>query len=324
MAGAAHHSPTTARCVVVGKVSPEMAADAYLLANAYLEHLTDEDLRILAADVPEVRHGTDAVRFVRGRPELLSDLLDQPAVLAEVLSPSGPVESLVGPSPFLVFVAAVGRTAAEITTASYVSEWLGPKRRTPVFDVAGLREFLSSPWRRLVLAELLGSYTHVHSGSVLVRGRRGLRRQRFSELDPIRLASVLDAVPELERPGVYRRLGDLALFLTGVFPDHTATHGLSDIDRGRLLRSGRLRELEDPPRSAIPGFGDTSAVDLLDRLGRRWYKIAYDLVPPPVPAGVAVAGELAERFSHARRILNVVTDRYLFPFRSELFGVGGG
>jgi len=301
-----------------------MATDAYLLAHAYLEHLTEEDLRILGAGLGEVRHGGEAAALVRSRPDLLEDLLERPAVLEQVLSPSEPVDSLVGPSPFLLFAAAIGKTAAEISDASYVSEWLGPKRRTPVFDVAGLREFLSSPWRRLVLAELLGSYTHVHSGSVLVRGRHGIRRQRFSELDPVRLAGVLEAIPELERPGVYRRLGDLALFLTGVFPDHTATHGWSDIDRGRLLRSGHLRELEGPATGAIPGFGDTSAVDLLERLGRRWYRIAYELVPPPAPAAITVAGELAERFSHARRILNVVTDRYLFPFRSELFGVGGG
>jgi hypothetical protein len=300
-----------------------MSDDAFLVAHAYLEHLADEDLRLLAADLPEVRHGAEPVRFVREHPQLVEELINRSDAFESVFAPSHPAEGLLAASPFLVFAAAVGRTAAELSSASYVSEWLGPKRRTPVFDVDGLREFLSSPWHRLFLAELLGSYTHVHSGSVLVRSRRGIRRQRFSELDPVRLASILESVPELERPGIYRRLGDLALFLTGVFPDHTATHGLSEIDQGRLLRSGRLDHVRPAQNEVIPGFGDTSAVDLLERLGRRWYKIAYDLVPPPIPASIAVAGELAVRFGQARRILNVITDRYLFPFRSQLFGVGG-
>jgi hypothetical protein len=36
---------------------------------------------------------------------------------------------------------------------------------------------------------------------------------------------------------------------------------------------------------------------------------------------VDVLSELAERFIDARRILNVVTDRYLFPFRAQWFGL---
>jgi hypothetical protein len=300
-----------------------MPDDTFLVANAYLEHLSDEDLRLLAAEVPEVRRGADPVRFVREHPDLVEGLISRSDAFETVFAPTRPEDGLIAISPFLVFAAAVGRTANELANANYVSEWLGPKRRTPVFDVAGLREFLASPWHRLFLAELLSSYTHVHSGSVLVRSRRGIRRQRFSELDPVRLAGVLEAVPDAERPGIYRRLGDLALFLTGVFPDHTATHGWSEIDRGRLLHSGRLDNATRRPSEVIAGFGDTSAVDLLEQLGRRWYKIAYDLVPPPVPAAIVIAGDLADRFGHARRILNVVTDRYLFPFRSELFGIGG-
>jgi len=49
----------------------------------------------------------------------------------------------------------------------------------------------------------------------------GAQRQQaaatvFSELDLMRLLLMLDALPEQLHSGVYRRLGDLALFLTGV------------------------------------------------------------------------------------------------------------
>src|SRR6266540_1530599 len=116
---------------------------------------------------------------------------------------------------------------------AFVGEWAGPRQRLPVFDVATLRDFLAAPARRLFLAELLASYVHVASGSVLVQTRRGWRRQRFSELDPVRLAALLDVVPAGERVGIYRRLGDLALFLTGVFPDHTATRAFAPVHAQR-------------------------------------------------------------------------------------------
>ena len=45
----------------------------------------------------------------------------------------------------------------------------------------------------------------------------------------MRLAGLLDAVPQAERPGVYRRLGDATLFLTGVFPDYATTRALGPL-----------------------------------------------------------------------------------------------
>jgi hypothetical protein len=113
---------------------------------------------------------------------------------------------------------------------------------------------------------LLASYVHVASGSVWVQTARGWRRRRrYSELDPIRLAALLEVVDEAERPGVWRRLGDLALFLTGVFPDHTDVPGVAPVRATRLLRSAGLG-----PGDAETGGG----VALLELLGRRWYRLA--------------------------------------------------
>ena len=295
-----------------------MRDDRVRLGQAYLQHLSDTDLRLLGRHHPEVAGQPDGAAVLRQRPGQIEELLARPEVTEAVLGPDAD-DGLYAVSPFLVFAAAVSRTAADLGTASYVVEWLGPRRRAPIFDVSGLQEFLAAGWRRLFLAELLTSYTRVASGSVVVPTRRGLRRQRFSELDPVRLAGLLEVVSEAERPGIYRRLGDLALFLVGVFPDHTALHGMSAVEESRLLRAGRLRQPVE--RAAVPGFGDAHAVDLFEELGRRWYRLAHDLVPAPVPATVDVLSELAERFIDARRILNVVTDRYLFPFRAQWFGL---
>ena len=288
--------------------------------SAYLQHLSDTDLRLLAGGVPELAPADDAAPLIRSRPAMVEDLLGRPSAHAAVFEPDVETDPFVTTTPFLVFAVAVHRTAAELAEARHVTEWLGPKQRVPVLDVSDLRDFLAGPWRRLFLVELLASYTHVSSGSVFVSTRRGWRRQRFSELDPVRLAGLLDVVPEPERPGIYRRLGDLALFLTGVFPDHTARQGFGPVGEGRLLRAGRLRQREDAPSPSPPlAIGDPGAVSLLEQLGQRWYKLAHDSIPPPLPADVRVLGELAERFGQARRILNVVTDRFLFQFRDRWF-----
>ena len=286
--------------------------------DAYLAHLSHADLVLVAGADPRLAGHPDPAAAVSARPELVEELLSRPELLDAVLGP-GDDHALTAVSPFLVFAAAVNRTAADLASASYVVEWLGPRQRAPVFDAPRLQEFLAGGWVRLFLSELLASYTKVASGSVVVATRRGLRRQRFSELDPVHMAGLLDVVPEAERPGVYRRLGDLALFMVGVFPDHTARHGVSSVEESRLLRSGRLRGPVE--RAGVAGYGDASAVDLFEALGRRWYRLAHDLVPAPVPADVVVLSELAERFGDARRILNVVTDRYLFPFRAQWFGL---
>lgn len=297
-------------------------ADLQALGRAYLQHLTDDDLALLARARPPAPPGGPAE--LRPDPCRVVAYLEQPEAAAAVLA-AGPDPGEVLPvSPFLLFAAAVHATAAELGQATHVVEWLGPRHRAPVFDVAPLRDFLGDPWRRLFLAELLASYTRVASGSMVVATRRGLRRRRFSELDPARLVGLLEVVADVERPGVYRRLGDLALFLTGVFPDHTATHALSPVDRHRLLRSaGRPSSEAGSASWGVPGFGDAGAVGLLDQLGRRWYRLAHDLVPPQLRGALGVVGELPERFGDARRILNSLTERHLFGQRSRWFGVQG-
>ena len=220
-------------------------------------------------------------------------------------------------SPFLAFALAVHRAAASLRGAVAVDEWIGPRRRLPVLGAAQLADFLADPGRRLFLAELLASYTHVSGGAIWERTARGWRRRRFSELDPVQLATLIDVVPESERPGVYRRLGDLALFLTGVFPDSSAAHRFPDLVQGRLMRSGGMTG-DEPPDDQIFGLG---RVGLLEYLGERWYRLAYTTAPQPRSAGLRVVAEVADRFGDARRTLNLLADRYLFPWR-EHWSVG--
>ncbi len=120
----------------------------------------------------------------------------------------------------------------------------------------------------------------------------------------MRLAGLLDAVPEAERPGVYRRLGDVSLFLTGVFPDYVTARAFGPVDAGRLLRAAGLTGPQRERLAAVP------AIELLEHLGARWYRTACELAPVRT-ARLAVAGDVAGRFRQARRVLNHLADRYL-------------
>jgi hypothetical protein len=300
-----------------------MDADGEAALAAYLEHLSDDDVRALAGAVPSSRLGVAAAEL-RSEPRLLAERLAAPETFAAVLGPPFDGGPLPPVSPFLVFAVAVERGRNDLREAGFVPEWLGPRRRLPVFAPGDLRDFLSDPWRRLFLVRLLSSYTHVSSGAVFVPTRRGLRRQRFSELDPVRLAGLLDVVPDSERAGILRRLGDLSLFLTGVFPDHTALAGFGPVALGRLLRAGRHEGARRPsPTSGATAPAEMGAVDLLEHLGRRWYRLAAAAVPPPRSRDLEVVAELGQRFDQARRVLNLVTDRYLFPLRDQWFGAPG-
>jgi hypothetical protein len=275
-----------------------MTWDAEDLEHAYRQHLTSADLALLSDVAPD-----------RG----LVEALASSDVERHVFAPGPAFDPTYAASPFLTFAVAVHRISDQLASATYVNEWVGPRRRVPVFGVDRLRELVADPLRRFFLVELLGSYTHVVSGSTWTATRRGWRRRRFSELDPVQLVGLLESVPAAERPGVLRRLGDLALFLTGVFPDHTSSTPL-----GRpfapvpLLRSAGL----DPRHG---GDVASNAFELLQLLGARWYRLATRLSPAPSGSVLALQA-IADGFADARRILNAVTDTYLFPLREQWFG----
>jgi hypothetical protein len=278
--------------------------------RGWFDHLTAEDLSVLRRVAS--RAGVNA-SDLRTDPVALTAVLSHPAAFDAVFAEDGG-DTWVRTSPFLTFALVVHRGWIEVQTARHIDEWVGARQRLPVLGDAGIRAFLDGSHRRLFLTELLASYTRVASGSTWVHSGRGWRRRKFSELDPVRLASLLEVFPEEDHAGVYRRLGDLALFLTGVFPDHTELNGIGSLDEQRLLRLSGLRS--EP--------GTTGAVATLERLGERWYRLAVRTAHGPLTGTMPVVAEVAQGFSVARRALNYLTDRHLFVHRSTWFGAAPG
>jgi hypothetical protein len=279
----------------------------------WIDGLTTDDLGLVAR-IAGMDGDPAGPGRLRADPELLASVLASSAAGALVLEPrpdDPEAELLLRASPFLAFAVCVERVAADLREATHVTEWVGPKMRLPVLGVSDLRELLDDPARRVFLASLLSSYTRVSSGTVWRETPRGWRRQRFSELDPVRLAATLDALPEARHAAVHRRLGDLSLFLAGVFPDHTATRAFRPIDLHRLGRAAAMGGAEELGEA----LETRGAVGLLEQLGERWYRLAARAQAP----GTALLESIAERFGQARRALTLMADRHLFPERPGWF-----
>ncbi len=289
--------------------------------SAYLDHLTDADLSILGGSI-DAPAADDASAYLRSHPELVEDALGAPSAFDLLLGDPADDELLLHASPFLFFAVAVHHVVDELGRTRFVEERVGRRMRVPVFDAGQLREFGVDPARRYFMVEHLASYTRVMSGPVWVRRGDRWRRQRFSELDAARLAATLDAVPESDRPGIYRRLGDLALFLTGVFPDHSAARSVHPIELERLLRSLPVTGEPAPTLADIEQLaGERGAAGLFEWLGPRWYRAAAERTP--VTGLSHLLQDLATRFDQARRFLNHLTDSYLFPVRNRWFPAAG-
>jgi hypothetical protein len=278
----------------------------------FVESLTGHDLEMLAA-IEQAPSDSDALRahLVRD-PETIEVLLADPS-LYESIYETPETGMIAGLSPLLAFAVLVHRTMRDLRAAAYVPEWIGAGERLPVFDAASIREFIDAADRRYLIADFLGSFTTVSSGSMWVRTERGYRKRRFSELDPVALAEMVGSLPLAQRSGGYRRLGEVSLFLTGVFPDHTARHPLSPMHQARLARLSGV-EMDEA--------GDLDYVHFLERVGRSWYDRAA--TDPLLPTGIReVLSDMATNFTQARRFLNYLTDRYLHRVETGLMNPVG-
>ena len=277
----------------------------------YLEHLSDRDLEVIARSTGAPGSASELRDRLRGEPGDIDELLASDALFDVVFGADSSTSVVhVGMTPFLVFGVLVNRVARDLSETAFVPEWVGAGQRLPVFDVETLREFVDDGLRRFFLIEFLASFTKVASGAVWVRTRRGYRRRRFSELDPVSLAEMVDGLPPQQRPGGYRRLGDVSLFLSGVFPDHTTRNALGDLARARLARSAGIEE------SRV--FEDEDEVRFFEIVGPGWYGRAVDAASSTLGVGPTYLRDVADHFSDARRFLNFLSDRYLHRFDTGL------
>jgi hypothetical protein len=198
-------------------------------------------------------------------------------------------------SPYLLFSLLLRRLRKELDKEAYILDVDTKGKRIPIFEGPAVAEMLLDKRTRDYLAEMLSSFARTNSGIIYWKERGTWHKRRFSDIDMddmIELARIID--PET-RSGLYKRIADIALFLSGIFPDHAAL-----FPAPRKAMSSAKRTLKD-----------------YEQTGKRFYSVAA--LETDQVQWKPVFGTLAEKFTLARLALNSLSERYVKTHRARYF-----
>jgi hypothetical protein len=256
-------------------------------------HLSEFDLRFLVETVATNRRDYDhIVSLVRGKEDLLEPMLDDPKLTERLFRDE---KALVRVTPHMLFSVLLRRLRKELENQAYVLDVDTKGKRIPIFEGPAVANMLSDKQTRDYLAEMLSSFARTNSGIIYWQERGTWHKRRFSDIDlddMVELARIID--PEM-RPALYKRIADIALFLSGIFPEHSA-HLAS-------------------PRKTI--FSAKRTLREYEQTGKRFYHVAAQETDQT--QWKPVFGTLAEKFTLARLALNSLSDRYVKTLRAQYF-----
>ena len=253
---------------------------------------TDTDLKFLARAVadgdPEA--AAEYLRAWRADPARAEPWCDDERVLRQVHADDYAVVEL---SPRFLFTVLLRRIRRDLATIPYTVERIESDGRLVVFDAGVVHELLNADEMFRYLVDLLVSFERIETMTIRhLRPRPQVRRLNTLNIDDmVELARLVEAP---WRPMIFRRIGDIALFTSGIFPD--AIHHGPRRFASPLVQTavGRGRRLED-----------------YETEGRRFYRLAADRLSGSQPDLARVLARLAEDFTIARKPLTVLSDRYV-------------
>jgi len=255
--------------------------------------LNESDLRFLVETVATNRRDYDhIVDLIRDKDDLLEPMLQDPNLIRRLFEQE---ESLVRVSPYFLFTVLLLQVRRDLEATAYILEVDFKGKRIPVFEAQAVTELLAQPAVRDYLADMLASFARTNSGVIYWRERGAWHKRRFSDLDiddMVDLSRIID--PEM-KPALYKRIADIALFLSGIFPDH-----LTVFAAAHQSRFAAKRTLKD-----------------YERQGSRFYRVAVKETDQT--HWQPVLEILAEKFTLARWALNALSDRYLKTQREHYF-----
>ena len=255
--------------------------------------LSESDLEFVVQTVATRRRDHEhIVGLLRDKQDLVEPMLDDPKLAERLLSDQ---EVFVRVSPYLMFSVLLRRVRRDLESQGFVLERDDRGKRIPVFEAPQTVELLEDPALREYLAEMLCSFVRTNTGLLCWQEHGTWRKRKFSDLDMDDMIALCQLVEQQFKPRLYKRVADIALFLTGIYADHA----LFAVQR-------RGREFER--RRALLDY---------ERDGRRFYGLAAREAEPPW--STSVYERLAEKFTLAREALNTLNDYYLKPLRTRYF-----
>ena len=263
---------------------------------------TNSDIEFLVDTVLPFYEDRDLIRSgIREDQSLRDSIVSDPRVFRQVQQDDG---ILLKISPRLYFEVLLRKAHQTMSSKIYTFEVSG-KESIPVFDSSSVSEYLETPKILEYLAHMLSSFTKIQSLVIPVRTGRGIRRRiRFNDMDLGSLIKFAATVDEDERFHYYKRIGDVCLFLNGLFQNHTLSvikfPGLVDRSR-RMKRTYEDYEIE----------------------GRRFYSLAERHQTAARLELQTIFSSLKSNFTTAKKPLQFISFHYLNSKKFDLFGCQG-
>ena len=263
---------------------------------------TDADLAFLIESAaPEVSDKARLRKLIRVDQDLRHAFIEDENTAQKILTDR---EAFLKISPRLYFEILLSKTRRELEGASHTIETSGAKK-IAVFDTKEVVDLLYRKEIIFYLADMLASFVKVEDYTIFYPTEPQIwRKIRFSDLDIDSLIVFSESVDEESRLGFFKRIGDICLFILGLFPEYVqATH--------RYPFSGELRP-------QLAGRVRRSAEDYEEE-GRRFYQLAAEHPAARSVELSQVFNLLHEKFNAARKPLNFIAHHYLHYRRLDLF-----
>jgi hypothetical protein len=214
-------------------------------------------------------------------------------------------ESLVRVSPWLFFTVLLRRARHDLELEVFTFE-KRDRQKVLLFDTDRVIRLLDQESMLDYLATMLASFTRIESVTIPHRVRKGVwRRHRINDLDVeglMRQCQMLDRAFHFEP---YKRIGDVCLFLCGMFPEYIdaqvrypASHERRPRSKSRIIQSR-----ED-----------------YENHGQAFYRLAAEHERAGVEDLDTVLMTLSQNFVLAEKPIAFLSKRYLGFKRQRLFG----
>ncbi|HUZ17655.1 MAG TPA: hypothetical protein VMV68_04670 [Spirochaetia bacterium] len=255
---------------------------------------SDEDLAyVLRVLLPDSADRSRMIPVLREDRTILDAMLNDDRLFRKLMeSPDG----IVNVSARLFFTVLLYRTRSDLEKQTFTFE-RDNRYSVVIFDSSAVLSLLKDPAILAYLAAMLASFARIESRTLFVRAKSGvLRRVRVNDFDIESLIEHSRLVGEEQQALVWKRIGDICLFLLGVFSDH--------LEVERRLPGGWYR---------------TKSKEELVECGSYYYRAAARR-GQSLPRGTEYAmARVSEEFLLATKPLTYLSSRYLGFVKRTVF-----
>ena len=198
--------------------------------------LSDADLDFVVREAaPDAADTEHLKRLIAEDEAFRMALVGDERIFARVMADE---EIFLRISPALYFEVLLRRALVELEQAVYTLEY-DRAGTIPVFDTSAVVQLLARRGVVGYLADMLSSFTRVRVSVTAVRVRRGIwRRVRTSDMDIDSLVRMCSTAEPEQRFAFYKRIADVCLFVSGLFPHSARGVRGSSSRRGARLDPG--------------------------------------------------------------------------------------